>query len=102
MALPSRGRLSLASGFARNASLDPAQTLWLNVIQLFENLLHQWLEMLQAVTVRWQGSEILLKLDVLIHCHEDIKPRSRKRKELAILDAGPSTSWHSFRLVPGQ
>ena len=49
-----------------------------------------------------QGREILLKLDVLIHCHEDIKPRGRKRKELVILDAGPSTSRHSFRLMPGQ
>ena len=103
------GRVAQGLGLARQRSLGPTQTLWWDVIQLPENLRHQWLEMLHAVTLRFndqngnrQRREILLKLDVLIHCQEDIKPRSRKRKELAILDAGPSTSWNSFRLVPGQ
>ena len=81
-------------GLARRAPFDPTQTLWWYVIQFSENLWYLWLKMLDSVAHRfydkdgnWQSSEILLKLNVLIHCQEDIKLRGRQRKELSVLDA---------------
>ncbi len=90
-ALPSRGRSRQGLGLTRRVSLDPTQTLWRNVIQLPKNLRHQWFETFDPVALRFndkngnrQRRQILLKLDVLIHCQEDIKPGGRKRKKLVV------------------
>jgi hypothetical protein len=74
-------------GIARRTPLDPPQTLRWYVIQFSENLWNQRVKVLDTVTHgfyyenrNWQRSEILLKLDILVHCQEDIEPRGSKRE----------------------
>ena len=47
----------------------------------------------------WQGSKVLLKLEVSVHRQEDVKPGRSECKQLPVLDARPSAELYRGNLV---
>ena len=85
---------------------DSLQSLWWNMVEPIQDIWHKRRQVLHSVAhgldheySNRESCEVLLELEVAVHCQEHLKPSGSERKQLPILDAGPPAALHCRSLV---